>query len=42
LAAHLADIQPDDTVLEPSAGTGMLAIWARHAAGLNRPEFTGG
>jgi hypothetical protein len=32
LAADLADIQPDDVVLEPSAGTGMLAIWARHAA----------
>jgi hypothetical protein len=32
LAAHLADIQPDDVVLEPSAGTGMLAVWARHAA----------
>ena len=39
LAAHLAAIQPDDTVLEPSAGTGMLAIWARHAASLQLNEI---
>jgi hypothetical protein len=39
LAAHLADIQPDDRVLEPSAGTGMLAIWARHAATLHLNEI---
>jgi hypothetical protein len=39
LAAHLADIQPDDVVLEPSAGTGMLAIWARHAASLHLNEI---
>jgi hypothetical protein len=39
LAAHLADIQPDDAVLEPSAGTGMLAIWARHAANLQLNEI---
>jgi hypothetical protein len=39
LAAHLADIQPDDTVLEPSAGTGMLAIWAKHAATLQLNEI---
>jgi hypothetical protein len=39
LATHLADIQPDDTVLEPSAGTGMLAIWAKHAATLQLNEI---
>ena len=39
LAAHLADIQPDDAVLEPSAGTGMLAIWARHAVSLHLNEI---
>jgi hypothetical protein len=39
LAAHLADIQPGDTVLEPSAGTGMLAIWARRAASLQLNEI---
>jgi predicted RNA methylase len=39
LAAHLADIQPDDVVLEPSAGTGMLAVWARHAARLHLNEI---
>ncbi len=27
LAARLLGVQPDDTVLEPSAGTGSLAIW---------------
>jgi hypothetical protein len=32
-------IQPDDRVLEPSAGTGMLAIWARHAATLHLNEI---
>jgi predicted RNA methylase len=39
LAAHLADIQPDDVVLEPSAGTGMLAVWSRHAARLHLNEI---
>jgi len=39
LAAHLADLQPDDIVLEPSAGTGMLAIWGRHAASLHLNEI---
>jgi hypothetical protein len=39
LAAHLADIQPNDAVLEPSAGTGMLAVWARHAASLHLNEI---
>jgi hypothetical protein len=27
LVAHLADLRKDDTVLEPSAGTGSLAAW---------------
>ncbi len=31
LAARLLDIQPGDIVLEPSAGTGSLAIWPRLA-----------
>ena len=31
ITAKLADVRPDDTVLEPSAGTGSLAIWARGA-----------
>jgi protein strawberry notch len=31
LAARLLDIQSGDTVLEPSAGTGSLAIWPRLA-----------
>ncbi|WP_292924181.1 strawberry notch-like NTP hydrolase domain-containing protein, partial [Novosphingobium sp. SCN 63-17] len=39
LAAHLADVQPDDVVLEPSAGTGMLAVWARHASSLHLNEI---
>lgn len=39
LAAHVADIRTDDQVLEPSAGTGMLAVWARHAAGLHLNEI---
>lgn len=39
LAAHLADILPDDLVLEPSAGTGMLAIWDRHTASLHLNEI---
>ena len=39
LASYLADIQSDDVVLEPSAGTGMLAIWARHAASLHLNEI---
>ncbi|MDE2172273.1 MAG: strawberry notch family protein, partial [Sphingomonadales bacterium] len=38
LSTHLADIQPDDVVLEPSAGTGMLALWGRHAASLHLNE----
>src|SRR5260370_745323 len=29
LAARLLDLQPGDVVLEPSAGTGSLAIWPR-------------
>ena len=39
LAARLADVQADDAVLEPSAGTGMLAIWARQAGGLHLNEI---
>ncbi|RVU04754.1 methylase [Novosphingobium umbonatum] len=39
LAAYLADIQADDVVLEPSAGTGMLAVWARHAGSLYLNEI---
>jgi hypothetical protein len=39
LAAHLADIQTDDVVLEPSAGTGMLAVWAKHAGSLHLNEI---
>jgi len=31
VASKLADLRPEDTVLEPSAGTGSLAIWARAA-----------
>jgi predicted RNA methylase len=31
LAARLLDLQPGDIVLEPSAGTGSLAIWPRLA-----------
>jgi predicted RNA methylase len=31
LAARLLDVQPGDIVLEPSAGTGSLAIWPRLA-----------
>jgi hypothetical protein len=31
LAARAAAIKPDELVLEPSAGTGMLAIWAKLA-----------
>jgi hypothetical protein len=34
LAARLGDIQSNDMVLEPSAGTGMLAVWARQAGRL--------
>lgn len=29
LMAKLAALQPNDAVLEPSAGTGMLAVWAK-------------
>lgn len=39
LAAHFADIQPDDVVLEPSAGTGMLGVCARHAGSLHLNEI---
>ncbi|MCE7963557.1 MAG: hypothetical protein DYH05_13845 [Acidobacteria bacterium ACB1] len=31
LAAYLLNIQPDETVLEPSCGTGSLAVWASAA-----------
>jgi hypothetical protein len=31
VASQLLDVQPDDIVLEPSAGTGSLAIWPRLA-----------
>lgn len=31
IASRLVDLQPGDTVLEPSAGTGSLAIWPRLA-----------
>jgi protein strawberry notch len=31
IASRLTDLQPGDVVLEPSAGTGSLAIWARLA-----------
>jgi predicted RNA methylase len=31
IASRLADLQPGDVVLEPSAGTGSLAIWPRLA-----------
>lgn len=39
LVARLADIRSHDVVLEPSAGTGMLALWARHAARLHLNEI---
>lgn len=39
LAARLAAIRSDDQVMEPSAGTGMLAVWARHAAGIHLNEI---
>jgi len=39
LAARLADIQVNDVVLEPSAGTGALAIWARHVSTLHLNEI---
>ena len=39
LVAQFADLQPDDHVLEPSAGTGMLAIWARPASSLHLNEI---
>ena len=39
LVAQFADLQPDDHVLEPSAGTGMLAIWARPTTRLNLNEI---
>ena len=38
-AARLAAFRGDDQVLEPSAGTGMLAIWARQAARLHLNEI---
>ncbi|WP_241127945.1 strawberry notch-like NTP hydrolase domain-containing protein [Novosphingobium terrae] len=34
VAARMADIGQHDIVLEPSAGTGMLALWARHGRAL--------
>ena len=39
LVAQFADLQPDDHVLEPSAGTGMLAIWARPTTRLHLNEI---
>jgi len=39
LVARLADIRADDVVLEPSAGTGMLAVWAREGARLHLNEI---
>lgn len=37
--ARLADIGADDSVLEPSAGTGMLALWAGHAGRMHLNEI---
>lgn len=34
LAAYLLNIQPDETVLEPSCGTGSLAVWAGAAGAI--------
>jgi hypothetical protein len=39
LAAHLADIGAGDHVLEPSAGTGMLAQWSQRATALHLNEI---
>ena len=39
LAARFGDIQSDDVVLEPSAGTGMLAVWARQAGSVQLNEI---
>jgi predicted RNA methylase len=39
LVAQFADLQPDDHVLEPSAGTGMLAIWAQLTTGVHLNEI---
>jgi predicted RNA methylase len=39
LVAQFADLQPADHVLEPSAGTGMLAIWARLTTRLHLNEI---
>ena len=39
LAARMAAIAPDDIVLEPSAGTGMLATWAGEGSALHLNEI---
>ena len=39
LVAKFADLQPGDYVLEPSAGTGMLAIWAQLTTGVHLNEI---
>ncbi|MFX7768537.1 hypothetical protein ABTK15_21250, partial [Acinetobacter baumannii] len=39
LAARMAMIGPDDSVLEPSAGTGMLAHWAGEGRALHLNEL---
>jgi len=39
LVAQFANLQPDDHVLEPSAGTGMLANWARLTTCLHLNEI---
>jgi hypothetical protein len=39
LAARMADICTGDQVLEPSAGTGALAVWAQQAAHLHLNEI---
>ena len=39
LVAQFADLQPDDHVLEPSAGTGMLGIWAQLTTGVHLNEI---
>ena len=39
LVSRLAAIHAEDTVLEPSAGTGMLAVWARRASSLHLNEI---
>ena len=39
LVAQFVDLQPDDQVLEPSAGTGMLAIWTRPGTQIHLNEI---